>query len=157
MRFPAWRLTAFLLVGACAAPAPKPPPPPPMVDVALSPEEARAAVIRELEAKGFVVRSQTDTDLEAVLEDHPPRGYAECPTVWARAPDSDSSQRRRATPLSRATTVRVQLVPVEGGTRVVVAAGHAERQRNTLANQVFTVGCDTTGALERELVAALRK
>ncbi len=114
-------------------------------------------VIRALEAKGFRVRSQSETDLEAVLESHPPLGYADCPRVRTRGPDSDSSQRRLATPLTRASSVRVQLVPMGGGTRVVIVAAHAERQRNTLANRIFTVGCTTTGRLERELADSLPK
>ena len=156
MRVAAWPLTALLLLGACTATAPAPPPPPPMVDLPASAPEVRAKVIRLLEARGFTIRSESDTDLEAVLDNHPPLGYAKCPTVWTRPPDSDSSQRRRATPLARATMVRVQIVPTEGGTRVVIVASHAEQQRNTLANQLFTVGCKTTGVLERELAEALR-
>lgn len=145
-----------LLTAACAA-APPPTGDATIVDAPVT--ETRARVERSLRVRGLtLVGNPVGPGAIVALATGPAdRGWAACPTLTMVDPSRRTNRQARITPRSVTTRATASFAEAgAGATRVVIRADQTGSYVNPFTNNPEARSCPSTGALESEVLQAIR-
>ncbi len=146
-------LVCLVVLSACAG-APPPPPPPSTATVPASVEEVRGRLESELRRLGLSP-TFTPTGLTASSR-AAPRAWADCEMLLIHDHTGFAPRSDWAEPEGRTADVTMSLRPAAGGTEVVVVPRYAASYRDIFRNLPVTGACQSSGAVEQQLLAAAR-